>query len=190
MRHRACHDCLHSGLGRRCLPRCECRGAGPYLGQTRQDAHRDLLSPLLGSDRSLQLGGLARSKAAPARDGGRAVTQSWLLLSEVRLRKLAEHSDRAIDANYTIINPVWLTRACISLNFLWAAARPREYVVGRPCGLQNTHARRASSLDHRHPIKLTGTSIRTRQLSVAKANKRDSAEAGSSAARHRCDELR
>jgi len=54
-----------------------------------------------------------------------------------------------------------LTRGHASL--LCSASFLREYPVARSYGLQNTHAKR-KELDHRRPIKLTGTSITIREL--------------------------
>ena len=78
------------------------KSRAPTPGKRFKLVRRELLAPPLTSDRSLQLGGLARSNAAPTRDGGPATAKSTVLLSEVRLRKLVAHSDRGIDANHLI----------------------------------------------------------------------------------------
>jgi len=139
------------------------RGGRPQVGQTLQEARRELLAPPLVSDRSLQLGGLARSNAAPTRDGGPAITKSRVLLFEVRLRKLVDQSDRGIDA-MAIKEGLQGADAGhasgVDLGCVLTVGLPRCKILRGA-----THPRYVGSSSVRGaPIDLTGTSIRVGQL--------------------------
>lgn len=66
------------------------RCAGPHVGQTLQEARRELLAPPLGSDRSRNSAAWLGRMLQPRGTAGWHFARLRVLLSEVRLRKLAD----------------------------------------------------------------------------------------------------